>query len=209
MSGMLVANVGGLTKAVVATVSLDGNPLYLTQPTDGARPLFCKPSSGLSWLQGDGTDDYLTTTFGQVLPQPFTRVTAARFVAVGADKRLLSGGPGAPDDGQLYLSDGPDGLRMYAGNIFSVGFVPEAGVDYVFTEIYNGANSKFAVDDGEYSTGDAGTGPLTGMTLFALANGTQVGHARISECVLFSGVASDAVIAQARASAYIAQGRAP
>lgn len=146
--------------AVGYMADLSGNGHHLVQATAGSRPLY-KTAGGLHWLEFDGVDDRLTALFS--LSQPINRVGAYRYITLDTNYRILVGGGTDGNNGLLSLNG--NSLRMFAGIEAEIATTPAAGTDFVATELFNGASSKGAVDNGAYANVNPSTAAADGITL--------------------------------------------
>lgn len=128
-----------------------GNSHNLLQATSSKRPIY-KTSGGLSWLLFDGVDDILSATF--TIPQPFVRVTGIKTPAsISSGTQILGGA--VVNTGVLFYS-GTAAIGIYSG--VTLGTVAVAiSTAYCTTERHNGASSRVAINNGSYTSGDAGS----------------------------------------------------
>jgi hypothetical protein len=191
-------------EAVGYMADLSGNGRHATQATAASRPLY-KTGVGLHWLEGDGTDDVLATAaFGAGLAQPSCAVTAFRNLGdlVGTNGHLASA---TGFSGGLYLNEGEE-IRIFAGAELASGATATVGTDIVVTQVFDGASSKIAIDDGAYVTGNAGAGTMADFTLFA-AGATQFTNARFYGRILLDYIPTDPEITLLRTYLAAKQGR--
>lgn len=161
------AYAGSILDTVSAKVSLlydqSGNARNIAQGTDGDRPdLIASVINGRSGMRFDGTADYLfVDSLGAILAQPMT------FICLALRSNLSNG---------RYMWDSRDGANRMAnlidaGNadLFSgVEFKPFASSLNAYEIrycVYNGVSSKYSINAGAESTGNAGSGSLNGFTL--------------------------------------------
>jgi hypothetical protein len=163
---------------VGAILDKSGNNLHLTQATAGSRPLY-QTSDGLHWLEFDGVDDWLE--HGAVgISQPLELGIAARFLS-STGLRIVG------IDGQQIYRDGT--LNLYAGTVMAGTTLPSNGTDFVATARFNGASSRIAVDNGSYSTGNAGIGNLE----FRNQIGADQGSSDYVNCRIYGVLAAPAL----------------
>jgi hypothetical protein len=178
---------------VGAILDKSGNDRHATQSTANNRPLY-KTSGGLHWLEFDGTNDSLTALFA--LSQPINRVGAYQFITVDINYRMLvGGGTGA---GDMLFSLNTTSLRMFAGTEVEFATNPAAGTDIVVTELFSGASSQGAIDNGSYTVVNPGTGATDGITLGDQGDGAGFANCRHYGLVQRGSAFSAAEIAQLR-----------
>mgnify|MGYP007005598344 CR=1 FL=1 len=177
--------------AVARVNDKSGNGYNLLQATASKRPIY-KISGGYSWLLFDGVDDYLQASF--TLAQPYTRIGGVRRLSYSSSSRLFESATAF--QGGLYLS-GTDILSMYAGAALS-NFSSVLNADEVVTEVWNGASSKLAINNGAYATGNAGTQAPGGFTVGSAGHGYANSNIRWYGSIIASGVMSDANVAKTR-----------
>lgn len=176
--------------AVARIDDKSGNGNNLLQSTSGSRPLY-KTSGGKSWLQFDGTDDYMRATFA--MGTSWNRISAVQFPSLPHGNRQWFGGVTVNE----CLFDGAGGASMFNGTGTGASFVASATTDYVITEIWE-PTTKIAADNGSYATSAFGavnpggltvgasnsTGSFAGLRLYGLVmvnkslNGTEVANTR-------------------------------
>jgi hypothetical protein len=141
-----------------------GNGNHLLQATSTERP-YLRTDGTYWWLEFDGVDDFLQAIFTHA--QPFTRITAMQLVSYPGSERILDGGSAYAET----VSQPSDGIGIGSStpNIVVTGFT--VGNSHVVTEIWDGASSKLAVDNGTYGTGDPGTDTPNGLTVGSDHNG--------------------------------------
>ena len=180
-----------------------GNVNHLIQATAGARPLY-KTSGGLSWLEFDGVDDFLKDLF--TLNQPCDRVIAFQQISWAPADTLWDGG--VLNSCRIYQDDAglsPE-LTTYAGA--NVALADELiATDQVLTERWNGAGSRFAIDNNNYVTGNPGAANPAGFTLGAHGNDASFSNIRFYGGAIFSSAQTDPNIALLRTYMAAKQGR--
>ena len=147
-----------------------GNGNHLTQATAAARPLY-QVSGSEKYLLFDGTDDILSGTItGMALP--FDRISAIRQVTWVSGDRIFA--TGTSDAGWLIQRSSSPSLEVRDG---ITGVVQNSGLavgsNGVVTERHIGGASQLAVNNGAYSSGNAGsTAPGTTFHIPAVASAT-------------------------------------
>lgn len=119
--------------------------------------------NGTPAVQGDGTNDYLTVTFGASITGTWTVVLVA-VEQVNSNRRFFdngaAGGPTALDT----QATTPNYLATAGTN--RTGGTPSNGASR-FIEVSSGSSPYLAVDGTSVVTNTIGTGDLVGITLFA------------------------------------------
>lgn len=142
-----------------------GNGNHMTCASDAARPLY-RTDGTHSWLEFDGTDDYLSAAFA--IDSPIDRLSALRVISWEYPDYIYDGA--AANVLSLYMAGGDPYLAMANG---SAGPADgrTTGTDHVVTERFNGASSRLAFNSGAYVTGDAGTSTGAGGIRIGSFNG--------------------------------------
>ena len=136
-----------------------GNGNHATQSTPTARPTL-QVSGGLYYLDFDGTDDLMATTFASAQAQPNTISAAIKFDQ-GSRNEYVADGIGSDRNG-IYKPT--DKLFIYAGSNVSDPSVAGTS-EIVFTGHFNTTSSVLRVDGTQVATGDAGVLNWGGITL--------------------------------------------
>jgi hypothetical protein len=197
------ATTPSVVDGVVGTIlDKSGNARHLVAPSDAARPLL-KNSGAVYWLEFDGSDDRMAALFS--LSQPISRVGAYQFITVDNNYRMLvGGGTGA---GDMLYSLNTNSLRMFAGSEQEFATNPAAGTDMVVTELFNGAASQGAIDNGSYTVVNPGTGATDGITLGDQGDGAGFANCRHYGLVQRGSAFSDEEVALLRTYLAAKQGR--
>jgi hypothetical protein len=170
-----------------------GNGNHATQPTGVRRPLY-KTAGGLHWLEGDGVDDWLRSTF--TIAQPIERVSAIRQISWTDTDQIFGG---TTINGAALLQSGVSpSLSMFSGLSGPSSTAAIVGADAVITERFDDNNSRLAVNNGSYATGDADTRVPGGITIFAQNNNTAAANARCYGVTMRAGLLTDVQIASLR-----------
>lgn len=168
---------------------VNGNAI--TQSTGDNRPII---SATLDYLTFDGNNDSLRGTF--TLAQPCTRISLIQQISYTNGDFILDGATtNACSLAQVGTSPT---LRSWAGTGLTTSAL-SVGTTGVITEIYNGASSKLAVNNGSYTTGNAGSASPGGLTVGW--DGGGIGgraNCRIYQVLLIDRVLSDDEIATVR-----------
>lgn len=173
-----------------------GNGNHLVQATAGARPLY-KTSGGLSWLEFDGTDDTLKAV-AFTLNQPLDRISCFRQITWVAGDTLWDGD--TTNHCRINMADAgvtPD-LKAHAGSEVDVPDEAAEGVDSVLTERWNGASSRFATNNGSYSTVNPNTNNADGYTLATHGSGSTNSNIRFYGSIVIGRTLTDPEIAKCR-----------
>ena len=180
-----------------------GNGNHMVAPSDGARPIL-RNSGSLYWLEFPGTDDFLRVAFA--LDQPYERVMAFRQITWTSGDRLWDGATG--NSGGIFQDTSSANLAAFAGS--QVNLSNEAlDTDQVLTERWNGASSRFAIDNNSYVEGDIGAADPEGLIIGAFGDqGSSFCNIRFYGGAVFAGAdLTDANIADLRTYFAAKQGR--
>ena len=178
---------------VGAILDKSGNGNHLTQSTAGARPLY-KTSGGLSWLEFDGTDDFLSKAYSSSLSQPWERISAVRVLTHTNGDRIFSCVNN--DNGALIMDILTTWSISSGTQLFFT--APTVDTDVVFTERHNGLSSRVAINNDPYTTGDAGSNDTGGLRLASQWNDSSFGNIRFYGGAIFSNLLSDEEISTVR-----------
>ncbi len=157
-----------------------GNGHNFTQSTSNMQPLLKQDGSGRYYLQFDGVNDVMGSSF--TLAQPYTRIgTIAQNVWVSANGPRLFGS-GSPNGGYLYQNPSPSpNIQMYAGanGCFNSGLaVATAGV---VSEFFSGPSSSLTVNNGSPTTScDPGGSSIGSPYVMGAGDATGVSPANMS-----------------------------
>jgi hypothetical protein len=154
-----------------------GNGNHLSQATAASRPLY-QVSGAEKYLLFDGIDDALSGTIaGMALP--FDRISAIRQITWVAGDRIFA--TGVSDAGWLIQRTSSPIIEVRDGinTVVQSGGLA-IGANGVVTERHVAANSQLAVNNGAYSSGNAGsTAPGTTLIIGAgVAAGTNGSNIR-------------------------------
>lgn len=144
-----------------------GNGNHLLQATAGKRPLY-KVSGSFSWVQLDGTDDFMQKAF--TLNQPNMRVTGIRMLGWTNGRYIFDGG--SDNASVLFQTGSTPNIEMYSGAFGPASTDAAVNADVTVTETFNGASSKLSINGGTDATGDAGTQAAAGFALGTATAGT-------------------------------------
>lgn len=167
-----------------------GNGNHAIQATAAARPIL-RLETGKYYLEFDGVDDLLSDAF--TIAQPWDRVSAIRRLA-GAGQ--VFGGVSA-NAGALYNIDAAT-LGIYSGTAGPNTIALAVGTNGVVTERHSGASSRIAINNGGYTTGDAGTTLPGGIALGNSAAVSSPGNARVYGILMRATGLTDAETASLR-----------
>ncbi|MBI1179114.1 MAG: hypothetical protein GC201_01050 [Alphaproteobacteria bacterium] len=174
-----------------------GNGRHLTAAADAARPTF-HTSGGLSWIEGDGSNDRLSSA-SFALAQPMERISAVRSVTWSNLDRLFGG---LGNYASLYQNGTAPTLGMTSGAPVLSFTGPAVGADGIVSERYNGASSRAALNAGAWTTADVGNNAADGFQIFDYANpavATRPANARCYGVVVICRLLTDTEIDQTRA----------
>ena len=170
-----------------------GNGNNLVQATSAKRPTL-RNGGALWWLEFDGADDVLKAA-AFTLDQPLTRISAAQQVSWTTGDRLWEGGGVNQCNAQQVVSSPT--IQIYGGKTVNYNLFP-VGEDHVLTEIFNGASSHIATDNGSYTDTDLGSDAAGGVAIGANANGAQNCDLHWFGAIWIGRLLSTPEIAQAR-----------
>lgn len=168
------------------------NGHILAQGTSGRKPIL--HLAGGRWrLSTDGVDDWIGKAF--TLNAPFTRVSAILQDSWAINRNPL--GSNAVG-GQLYQQTASPRVTMFSGSDGPTSTALIVGEPHVVTEIYDGAASKLAVDNGAYATGNPGASAAGGFAIGAQIAGAGPAAVSYYGSVVIGRVLTDPEIAAAR-----------
>ena len=173
--------------SVWADLSIAGNNLTATDNTK-KQPIWT--SGGILF---NGTTNFLTTT-DYVQAQPVSIYIVIKQVTWTINDRFING-RGGGDRCMIYSADATPGIAVNGGTSNST-ISNNLAVNTwgVIRVIFDGASSKFTVDDHDAITGSWGTNAPTGFTLGANQLGTaQWSNIQVKELIYRSAADSDAV----------------
>ncbi len=154
---------GNITDTVVTDISfrlIPGNHAY--QATAASRPIF-RDVAGLRYLEFDGVDDYLRSTF--TIAQPIDRISALQQVTWTILDQILGGVTAA--GAILFQSTVSPGVAINSGFTIALNSNLALGTTGITTERHWAANSRFAINDGIYGSANAGATLPGGITIGA------------------------------------------
>lgn len=171
-----------------------GNGFHLTQATAGNRPTYQVDSNGKPYLLFDGVDDFLTAAF--TLAFPFDRISAIRQVAWTIGKRIFTFGGGTllnqrTATPQININDG-------VSDIVKTGSLA-VGSNGVVTERHISGAQQIAVNNGAYTSGNAGaTAPSGNFAVGADSAGNNASSIRLYGAIIRAGTMTDEQVADTR-----------
>jgi hypothetical protein len=170
-----------------------GNGRHLIQATATARPTY-KTSGGLSWLEFDGTTDWLSVTFA--IAQPWERITAIRQITWTTGERIYAAV--VANAGLLYQTGTTPSVTMFSGLALVLPGLT-VGANGIVTEKHAGASSRVALNNGAYVTGNAGAVVTDGFRIGTLSGSpSSWSNIRFYGGIMRAGAMSDAQIADMR-----------
>lgn len=139
-------------------------------------------------MRFDGSNDYFNKTGWPAVAQPYTFIVVAKQSSTAGTQTVVGANGG---NASMYLSGGNVGL--YAGS--PVAGTAITGTNWnIITGVFNGASSKTSINNGSYTTVNAGT--AVGSTNFTIgANGglgSEFFAGDIVEVVAIQGAITDA-----------------
>lgn len=187
-TGASATTPSGANGPIGTAKDLSPNNNYATNSQDALRPTL-RNSGALWWMEFDGTGDFIRSTFA--CPQPITQILAWRPVAVGSAFRSVVSSPST--NGMFYANSAT--YNIYSGAVLA-GMAISDGSDNVITIQYNGLSSRFARDNGSYSSGNAGSLAPDGFQL--TESGGNAASMRVYFALSIGRLLSDPEIAQMR-----------
>lgn len=178
----------GVNGPIGTAKDLSINNNYATTTLDASRPIL-RNSGDLWWMEFDGSGDFLRSTFA--CPQPITQILAWRPITVGAAFRSIL--TSVSTNAQLFASSSI--YNIYSGAVLAGPAIPD-GTDNVVTTQYNGASSHFAVNNGPYTSGNAGSSAPDGLQF--TEGGGNAANMRVYFALSIGRLLTDSEIAQMR-----------
>lgn len=178
-------------ETVACVFDRSGNGNHLLQATGGLRPVYRKNLTD-QYVESLGTR-WMRALFSLV--QPWGRISALKEISWENNDRILGGG--STDIGILYQTGVTPNIQIFSGTVLDI---PNAVLNenFVSIERHHGAQSRGAINDGEYVIGNAGTTACTGITVFANQSGSQIANAQARFIMQRSGILTDDQIVLAR-----------
>ena len=148
----------------ISVRELPGN--HATQSSSAKRPIL-QSSGGLYYLDFDGADDWMRTTFGAAQAQPNTIAAALKFDQGSRNEFVVDGV--STDRNAIYKTT--TDLQLFAGS--SITDPSAAGTtELVALGHLNTTSSELRVDGSQVVTGDVGSNQWGGVTLGADSSDT-------------------------------------
>ncbi|MES0811281.1 hypothetical protein ABLO27_17480 [Roseibium sp. SCPC15] len=169
---------------IVGTIKDKARGLYLTAPSDAARPVLRKVGE-LYKLEFDGVDDRLKVSGATVYYQPNVAALGAR---VGDTGRFFDGMGGVE---RHILTLGTHYVQQYAGNWAGGKTGKTTSTAQVITTHWEGESSYIRYDGGVELVGNAGTNAYKAMTIGTDFSGSHPGVADIYSVVFHNGALSN------------------
>lgn len=168
------------------------NGVAATQGTGIKQPLYRASVASLNnrpAVDFDGSNDTLSSSFGETLSQPLTRVVVGVLDVVIGNAHLFSAD--ADPRADLYLTPG-EAWRMWAGSSEGSFGAPAANTTgFIIMAEYNGASSKGGLNTASLTT--TATNPGTGgldATYLASWNDGQFSNCHLAFAGIYAGVLS-------------------
>lgn len=172
------------TDTIAALKDVTGNGRHLIQSTADQRPLWVSNQrASKPAIRFDGINDFLKTTFN--INQP---TTVAMLVKQNTrvDARYLMDGA-TVNSGRISQTSNNYTLSQYAGSSATLDN-PNASVgNYLLLySVFDGANSKFLINNTTAITGNCGAQSMGGLTLGANANGANNSNLDFVEATVYN-----------------------
>jgi len=162
-----------------------GNGYHLKQANDANR--MTKEADGS--ILGNGIDQFLVTDAFTELSQPNTIIMLFNPITWTNTDNVYDG-ISATKRHSLFQTNVTPQMKINAGSSTASAIAPALGSDVIVSLAYNGASSSMQVNNETPVTGDAGTNGLTGLTLGAKNDLTQLSNIKVKEFILFDGILS-------------------
>lgn len=175
---------------------LSGNARHLIQTTGTSQGIY-RTSGGVNWIEFDGSDDRYRVTYTS-LGSAVTRVHAFTQVTWTAGDCLVSGGAGSTSAlGTVLQNPTTPNIRAAATANVNLSGAPALGTPFVLAEVWNGANSKWIINNTTTTTGNPGALVDVGFTVGSQGSAVGTGFANMLwyGSIGFSSVLSDKDIA--------------
>lgn len=174
-----------------------GNDHHAIQATATARPTYQVDTNGNPYLLFDGVDDMLLAAF--TIVQPIDRISAVQQVTHSTGKCIFGGVTASAGVLQQVDTSGTGDIRIYDGTSSTVMLGTPVASNIVVTERHQGASSRYAVNNGAYTTCNPGTTPPGGISIGN--NGfapTTAANIRFYGCAVYPVALTDPNIAPLR-----------
>jgi len=135
--------------------------------------------------------DYLDTSFGTILTQPFEIFTVARYNTVGGDNDRAYDAKG--NLVRLLANDGvgENSWTIFAGSSLRSGSSADLDTtEHLWTARYDGSNSQLRLDESDVASGSAGSNDLDGFTLGNRSGGLDETDIDIGEVLIYDPTVS-------------------
>jgi hypothetical protein len=142
--------------------------------------------TGRYYLEFDGVDDRLIATI-PLTGAAFDRISNIRQLSWTSLDRIYANSNGGLLAGILYQNTASPRLQIYNGVNGPISDALAVGTDGIVTERHNGANSRIAVGNAAYASGDTGAAAATGITIGGENGGAQAGNFRMYGLLMRDG----------------------
>jgi hypothetical protein len=140
-----------------------GNNISVSPSVSSYRPTYLIGADGVKSISADGVDDFLRSSdFG--LSQPCTIVVA--FIPITGNSHTFVFDGLSVNSGSLFLANAGQPVRAFAGASLLSQNLAVFNDWNIATVVFDGADSVIRLN-GVEAQGDAGTGDMGGLTLFA------------------------------------------
>lgn len=180
-----VATVGDYIEFEVSVKEIKGN--HATQSVSASRPIY-KTDGILHWLEFDGTDDFMVSTYASAVTTPTT-------LAAGVDVKSLPPIAGAfigglSVDARHQINHTSSGLLAAYGGTGG-GILPEKTKvgKYIWVSHLNGEFSDFVVNN-RVTKGSLSSNSIKGMAMGAVSDGTFSVNADFYGIIQVEGLAN-------------------
>ena len=161
----------------------------LIQVVGASQPLWLDNQiNSLPMIRFDGVNDFMrTVTFGMI--QPLTVFLVLKVISsAGLSDSWIDG---FTNNTLLFIESATNSIYLHAGNsIGGIAFVDT--ISYIWTGIFNGANSAIQRDNGAPTTGNVGTGSPAGFNVGCKGGGSEKANIAVAEILIYNAALSGA-----------------
>lgn len=168
-----------------------GNGNNATTATN--QPTLRQDASGNYYLEFVG-NQRIRALFA--ISQPWERITALRQNTWTTTDRIYGGGNA--NTGLLYQTGASPAIHLFSGAAGPSSTAATLGTNRIITERHNGASSRIAVDNGAYTTGNAGATLPGGITIGAGHDSANASDIRFYGSIMRAGQMDDETITKTR-----------
>lgn len=190
-NGTLQAWVGSGDGFVKTWYDQSGNARHATQATDANQPNIVSGGSILLYNNrptvaclSDGSTVRLATGNINALVQPLTVYMPYRWRVITGNSRNLLDGNSADS---LDIREENGNFEIYSGNFLYAGSVGRNTSRNLISLVLNSGSSRYYNNGALVTTGNAGTGNPSGLSILNYAGGFRSARAEIPELIVYTG----------------------